>query len=87
MLEGQTATKQKSDQIVAPQITDLSSLLGQLAPTVDSIAGEIGAKIGTRGRTRRFRIARWCDLDQRAGLRISGAESGEFEGCLLWEDD
>ena len=87
MLEGQTATKQKSDQIVAPQVTDLAPLLGQLAPAVDTVARNIGAKIGARSRTRRFRIARWCDLDQRAGLRISGAESGEFEGCLLWEDD
>ena len=37
MLEGQTATKQESDQIVAPQFTDL-------APAVDSVARSIGTK-------------------------------------------
>src|SRR5262249_25962751 len=87
MLEGQAATEQERDQIVAPQITDLPSLLGQLASTVDSIAGKIGSKIGTRGRAHRFRIARRRDLDQGAWLGVAGAESGEFGGCLLREDD
>ena len=38
VFEGQAAAEQEGDEIVAPEVADFSSLLNQLAPTVDAVA-------------------------------------------------
>src|SRR6516225_12424814 len=86
MLEGQAAPEQKADQIIAPEVADLAALLDQLAPAVDPVAGQIGAQVGPWRRAGWFRIAGRCDLDQRTGLGVARAESGELGSRLLWQD-
>jgi hypothetical protein len=49
VLEGQAATQEKGDQIVAPKIADVASLLSQLAFAVDAVARQVSAEVGSRG--------------------------------------
>jgi hypothetical protein len=46
-----------------------------------------GAEVGARGRAGGLRVARRRDLDERARLGVADAESGEFSGGLLREDN
>jgi hypothetical protein len=48
VLEGQAATEQESDEIVAPEVADFSPLLDQLAPAVDAVARQVGAEVSAR---------------------------------------
>ena len=57
MLEGQAAAQQEGDEVVAPKLADFSSFFDQLTVAIDAIAGQIGANVGTRGRTGGLRVA------------------------------
>src|SRR5947207_6159197 len=87
MLEGQAATEQKGDEIVAPKVADLAPLLNEFATAVDAVGRQVDAEVGAGGRACGLWIARRRDLDERAGLGIAGAECGKLDSCLLWEDD
>jgi hypothetical protein len=63
VLEGQAAPEQEGDEIIAPQVTDLSPLFDQFAAAVNAVAGQVGAEVGARGRARWLRVARRRDLD------------------------
>jgi hypothetical protein len=47
---------------------------------VDSVAWHVSPEVGSGGLASGLRIARWCDLDDRARLRVARAECGEFRG-------
>src|SRR5262245_21883885 len=86
VLEGEAAAEKERHEVVPPEVPDVVPLLGQLALAVDAVAGDIGAKIRTRGRADGLGIARWSDLDDRTGRGIAGTEGGELDGRLLGED-
>ena len=87
MLEGQAATEQKGDEIIAPKVTDFPPLLDELAPTVDAVTRQVGAEVSARGRTGGLRVAWRRDLDEWTGLGVAGAEGSKLDSRLLWEDD
>src|SRR5215831_13206315 len=78
--------EQETDQIVAPQVSDVSPLLNQFATAVNAVPRLVSPEVDTRSRARRFRIAWGCDLDQRAGLWVAGAEYSKLRSVLPWED-
>ena len=45
MLEGQAATEQEGDEIVAPEVADFPPLLDELAPTVDAVTRQVGTEV------------------------------------------
>jgi hypothetical protein len=75
MLEGQAAAEQKGDQVIAPEVADLSPLLDQFAPSIDAVARQIGTQVAARGRARRLRVAgRVISISgQGLGLRVQKA--------------
>ena len=87
VLEGQAATEQEGDEIVAPEVADFPPLLDELTPTVNAVTRQIGAEVSAWGGTGGLRVARRRDLDERAGLGVAGAESSKLDSRLLWEDD
>jgi hypothetical protein len=47
--KGQAATDQEGDEVIAPEISYLLPLLNQLALSVNTVAGQVGTKVGTWG--------------------------------------
>jgi hypothetical protein len=49
VLEGKAAAQQKRDEIIPPEVSDVATLLGQLAFPVDAVARKISAEVCPRG--------------------------------------
>jgi len=78
MLEGQAATEQKGDEIVAPKVADLIPLLNEFATAVDAVGRQVDAEVGAAGRACGLWVARRRDLDERAGLRVQNAATRQL---------
>src|SRR5690554_838051 len=87
LLKGKGAADHEADQVVAPQISDILSLLDQLALAEDAIARQIMSKVDVLTQYRHPRVARLGDCQQRTGPGIGLTEAQEIKGRLFRKDD
>src|SRR5215471_13767411 len=69
VLEGEAAAEEERHEVVPPEVSDVASLLGQLALAVDAVARHVGAKICTGHCAGWVGVARWRDLSARQWYR------------------
>src|SRR6516225_9523433 len=87
MLEGETATEEKRNEVVAPQTPDIAAPLRELSIAIDAVPRQVGAKIGVRCCGCGHRIAGRRNLDDRTWFGVARAERGELGGGLVWKND
>src|SRR5947209_3858809 len=93
MLESQAAAEQKGDKVVAPEVSDVFSLLDQLTSAIDAVAGQVDAKVRAWGSAGRLRITQGGVISrsgQGFGFRVqkeansAAASSGRMTKFAGW---
>ena len=87
VFERETAPDQERHEVLPPQLLDIMALFGELSPAVDTVAGQVGPKVGPGGCEPRLRVAGIGGLDQGARLRVAPAEAQEVEGVCLGQNN
>ena len=80
------AAEQEGDQVVAPQVADVVDLGDHLAVAPDAVGADVGADVDVAAEARQGRVAGFGAGDQRARLRVEGAEALEIGGQVARQD-
>jgi hypothetical protein len=86
-LEAERAPKQKCDEILSPQASDLRWLLGQSASPIDTVSRDLGTNIASGSHMARVPAPGVGHIQDRAGLGITLAKTQEIKREIFGHDD
>jgi len=85
-IEGETAPRQKGDEVVTPFIEQMGDFHIQYATPIDPIAWQVGSKVGRWGRPSRDRETGFGHVQKWERPGVSLAEELEVVGVAGWEN-
>ena len=87
VLEGERATDQEADQVVAQKFLEVGRLIDQFAVLPYPITRQIGTQIGAARDCLRLRIARLGDVEDWARFGVALAKEEKVEGQFFRHDN